>query len=328
MFLHAFDAIADSGADVPIRRADARRPSPRNEFRRYTRRGVPRTLIVVMGAASLSLGAASMVSAAPGRSLDRHLGALASRGRGTLDSLLVGDPLRGGTPVDPMSLTACSSRVTAGLRRMVAGTKRVTAAYDTWAATNPNGEEIALIGLAAFTGAKTSYLGQTLVNETCTNLGGAVPTTTSRARELATSRRANCSDVLGDVVTVVTWSKANVQAVVIIDGVSPQNALAEATALHQETRIPKTGVVTTSVRKWTMHGDTTSLSRAQRRAIATIASIWSQVLLISIRFTARSGVAASSRGPGLASVNHVARYLSARLKSEAARRKRWRPGSP
>ena len=267
-----------------------------------------RRLITMTAAASLFLlGQGSLASAGAHVSVSAHTR--------SISTYLVGDPFADGSPIPESVLGTYTSQVTAGLKGLMRANERVSTTYDAWTATDANGEEIGMVGLAAFSGAIPAHLATSLIAQACTQLGGDAPTSTSPINGIAWSKRADCTDGFGDSVTIDTWAKANVQAIVVLDGVDAGDSVAAVIAKAQNAKLPLDGVGTSSVAQWRIAGSTATLTKSQKVAVSQIAMKMASLRIDSVKFVATLRAAsAGARSAARLRIATVSRYLSEMLK--------------
>ena len=231
-----------------------------------------------------------------------------------LSTYLGVDPLSGGSPVASTVTDAFALQVHGALDPLLTGAEQVTQSYNLWTSLDQNGVESALLGLASFTGPVPTTVGAAMIQQACTSVKGIAPSTTTTVANLPGSVEATCSDGFGGIVIIVTWAKSNVQAMVVLDGTGVSSAQAEATALAQDTKMPSTGVVTTTSTQWRVKGATAHLSKTQMGKISTEATAMANLKIVSVKFSAavRTNTVAS-RTQARNGVTAVAGYLSAQM---------------
>jgi hypothetical protein len=232
----------------------------------------------------------------------------------SLSGYLGSDPLIGGTAVASTVLNSYASQVQGALGALLTGTEQVTESFNAWTVSDKNGTEVALIGLASFTGPVPTTVAATVIQQACTSLGGVAPSTTTSVVGLPGSVEATCTDGSGGTVNVVTWAKANVQAAVVLDGAGVNATEAEATAVAQDAKLPSTGIVNTASIRWQVSGTSARLTKAQMRMISSEATAMTKLKIVSVKFTvAAKSNASAARSHARTLVTSVASYLSAQM---------------
>ena len=230
-----------------------------------------------------------------------------------LSSYLIPDPWTMGTVVPATSPAPIAAQINSHLAPLLTGTLQDVSAFDAWTAAGKHGQNYAMSGLVDFSGPVPAGVAAMMLTLACTAVGGTASATTS-APGVAGSSEATCTDTNGQPVTVVTWTEANVQGFVVVDGNRLAPSVAEANAVALDTLTPATGINLLVRSSWRVSGTSAIISATQRRQITAIAKSMTALKPTSVIFGATvTSLSAATKTHARGLVHAVAMYLGAQL---------------
>ena len=230
-----------------------------------------------------------------------------------LSSYLMPDPWTVGTAVPATSPAPIAALIISHLAPLLTGSLQDVSAFNAWTVASKHGQNYAMSGLVDFSGPVPAGVAAMMLTQACAALGGT-PSAATAAPGVAGSSEATCTDSNGQPVTVVTWTEANVQGLVVVDGNKLAPSVAEANAVAQDALTPTTGINLLVSSSWRVRVTSVVLSATQRRQITAIAKSMTALKPTSVSFGATvTSLSASAKAHARILVHAVARYLSARL---------------